>query len=119
LTALYIVLVVVIAVCVISLLRLASIVADSFEYQVFDLVVSSVFILELSLRMFCFLKVHKNIFSFFKNIFNFNDFIVVIFDIIVISLGATTGLRKFSSLTKLLRFFSDINSMIISNIYDA
>jgi hypothetical protein len=89
-----IMLTVVVTVCVLALIRVFEVVQDSLSYSIFDIIVSAVFIAELIIRMYCYVRVNKTIVSFFRNFFNVNDFLIVLFDIVIISLGASTGFEK-------------------------
>lgn len=101
--ALYAILTLVIVASLLALLRVFNTVEEDWTYVLFDILVSAVFIAELALRMFCFFRVHRNITNFFRNAFNVNDFVVVVFDIVVIFLGASSGFKNIGTLAKVVR----------------
>ena len=95
---LVLILILVLVVVAVTLLKLRNVIKGSTSR--FDTIISAIFISELSLRLFCFVRVNQSIVNFFKNIFNVNDTLVVLFDIIMIGLGDNQNVASYARILR-------------------
>ena len=90
-TALIVVLSLVVATTVLSILNITNTTSFSQSglqvYYIFDIFVSCVFMADLVIRYTCITRIEQDIVAFFYDIFNVIDFLIVIMDIILLSIG--------------------------------
>lgn len=91
LEALTIILVLVIFITIYTLYEVIYHSQSSPFFRVIDLIVSSIFIAELVLRIYCSAIVHKGLTIFFSSSLNILDIFVVFLDVILLSIGTQIG----------------------------
>ena len=81
-------------------------------YRIFDFTVISIFCVEITLRLYCYVYCFKSFLSFFKSVLNCIDVIVVIIDLIILGTPSLAGsgaefakVLRIARLARLVRVF--------------
>ena len=64
---------------------------ESAPFATIDFIISLIFMLELSVRVYCYKAVNKSLYPFFKVPLNLVDVSVVLLDVVLLSLDSSLG----------------------------